>query len=1173
MNKNVLLLFKKYKTETDATATNRGFLYQYLKTLKVWIDDALNNTKNDIFCETEDDIKEVNPDVKSLKFTQVKCYASNLGTIDNEIQKTIYNFFMLTNLYPDYNGQFYFETNTNIKINDDLLKNWHKDQENMGEALITECKLKVKEILEGVVKEKKKSEIKKIEKSITELDPSMSEKKDSLEKEKETVIKEFDQLFGQINDDHHLESFVKSIKWNFEQVKGEEAVRIIKQECEKSLKEYTDKYTYLLLTRLLSEIYLRSANTEVDNRKLNKNLLDQIIEESEQEMAAKIQDFISDSLDQINEKIDGLHDKVDEVKDILGEVPKVPKYNYKKMLDMYSIRIDSFLQEEMPLPFQSEFDKVLINNSYFNDFFEISTWKSKIIEHISSISRDFSSKRFLKEKIDELIKIYKMDLSYEEFKIAMRKKNEWILEELPKDKTTKDIIPLLYRLYVLLDKKYNKVLILTGESGSGKTHLLKTMLSSYQIEKELGYCSIRIPIDIYNIKENGFEEAIKSSLNHFLNTNFSDVTNINDFIIELEKEGFNFRVIFIIDNLQTLCKSNERDYINLKQTIAIYTKYDWISWCLAINEFDQYLIMDNSDFLKKYNYYNHTENNPDLFVNMSQINNENKVCYKILNQYDIDTKEIEQFPRNISNIKMLLNNPLIAHVYANTVNENEKELLNVGYFNFIKSYSDIKKTQMLDRSERNVNRKDLQVQIDKEIVKIVKFLIENRTLTYPIDELNDLLKDKNLESCFTELLSVQLANKVTEEYEDDMEKRTDMNVNFVFKLYWAYKILLQFREEKNWMEFSSWRKSFIDLKDDLLVYEILYLDKDFENNQEVLTQEIVDVLKRDNEKASLLFFGVKTSFDCQGLIFHKLLEEEKLILNKQETFALMYFLKYSEAKGVSNAQKCMLLNKYLDKVSEYDLDGYLKGVCNKLFGLNNQQRLKGCISEFIGCTDTKINRLIGKLAAENFIRVVSNKTYIMKDFIKGNLIKYLCVNLEKIDESMEEKFEKIDENMKKKFENAEVTFIECFLRYLFTSLIELNNDNEFLLHEILLTDNFYYLEQDDDKLKHIGYILRSNSTIAYGSYYKHLHHSKREKFKEQYISIIKNLLNSEVSDYHELAFHFISNTLFYERPNSTLDGDFIPLLKKIYTDKKNRKFNNKRKGFYKKYYHPYIRKN
>lgn len=1168
MNNNVLLLFEKYKPNTDAIATNRGFLYQYLKTLKIWIDDAINNTENDIFCETEDDIKEVNPDVKSLKFTQVKCYSNNLGTKDDEIKKTIYNFFMLSNLYPHYNGQFHFETNTKIKVNDVILKSWHKDQENMGDDLITKCKLKVKEILEGITEEKKKSEIGKIENSITKLKPSMSEEKDSLEKKKETVIKEFDQLFGQINDDHYLESFVKSIKWNFEQVEGEEAVRIIKQECEESLKGYADKYTYSLLTRLLSEIYLRSSNTEVDDRKLNKNLLDEIIKESDQEMSDRSQKFISDSLDQINEKIDGLHVLVDEgfhsMEESLSRVPKAPRYNYEEMLEMYSIRIESFLQEKMPLSFQSEFDKDLINNSYFNDFFEISTWKSKIIKHISNISRDFSSKRLLKNKIDELTKMSQKNLSYEEFRITMRKKNEWILGELPEDSTTKDLIPMLYHLYVLLDERYNKVLILTGESGSGKTHLLKTMLSSYQIEKELGYCSIRIPIDIYNIKKNGFEEAIKSSLNHFLDTNFSDVTNMNDFIMELERKGFNFRVIFIIDNLQTLCKSNEKNYINLKQTIAIYTKYDWISWCLAINEFDQYLIMDNSDFLKKYNYYNHSESNPDLFVNMSQINNENKVCYKILNKYDIDTKAIEQFPKNISNIKMLLNNPLIAHVYANTVSENEKELLNVGYFNFIKSYSDIKKNQMLDCSERDVHREDLKVQIDKEIVEIVNFLIKNRTLTYPIDELNDLLKDKNLESCFSELLSVQLANKVTEEYEDEFEKRTYMNVNFVFKLYWAYKILLQFREEKNWVEFSSWRKSFIDLKDDLLVYEILYLDKGFENNQEVLTQEIADVLKRDNEKASLLFFGVKTSFDCQGIIFHKLLEEEKLILNKQETFALMYFLMHSEAKNVSNAKKCMLLNKYLDKVSEYDLDGYLKGVCNKLFDLDKPARLKGCISEFIGCTDTKISRLIGKLASENFVRIISDKKYKMKDFIKDNLIKYLCVNLEKIEESMK--------GRKGKRENSEVTFIECFLRYLFTSLIELNDDNKTLLHEILLTDNFYYLGQDDDKLKPIGHILRSNSAIAYGSYYKHLHHSKRENFKKQYISIISELLETELPEHRVLAFHFISNTLFDKDPNSTLDGDFIPLLKKIYEDKELRSFNYKRKDFYNKYYHPYVRK-
>jgi len=1149
MNKNVLLLFKKYKTDTDATATNRGFLYQYLKTLKVWIDDALNNTKNEIFCETEDDIKEVNPDVKSFKFTQVKCYSRNLGTIDDEIQKTIYNFFMLTNLYPDYNGQFYFETNTNIKINDNLLKNWHKDQENMGQALITECKIKVKDILEGVVKEKRKSEIKKIDESITGLDPSMSEKKDSLEKEKETVIKEFDQLFGRINDDHHLESFVKSIKWNFEQVKGEEAVCTIKQECEKSLKEYTDKYTYLLLTRLLTEIYLCSANTEVDNRKLNKNLLDQIIEESNQEMEAKIPDFISNSLDQINEKIDGLHNKVDEVKDILGEVPKAPKYNYEKMLDMYSIKIDSFLKEEMPLPFESKLDNDLINNSYFNGFFDVRTWRSTIINQISMISKEAISNRIVREKVIELHDICQLDLSYEEFKTTMREKNDWILREIPDDETTKDIRPLLSELNSLLNKRYNKVLMLTGESGSGKTHLLKTILSSNKIKKGLGYSSIRIPVNVNDIEEKGFEEELISSINHFLATNFSDITDINEFITKHEKDGINFRVIFIIDNLHILFNSNAKIYNDIKKTIKSYTKNDWISWCISINELDQYLIMDNSNFLKEYCFSNTSENDAlNLFVNMSSVNNKNGVCYKILNNHGIGANIIDQLPDNphiniINNIKMLMQNPLICHVYVKTVNNHEKEFYNICYFDFIKRYSEVKKTEMKEHSKRNLSSNEKDADIDDDINKVVDLLIKNKKLTYLKKETDQLFPSKE---CYEELLSVHLVSKRFRQIQDPLGERTTVLIDFVFPLYWGFKILYYFRMNDNWAEFSSLRKSFSDLENELFTYELLYLDMDIENNIKILTEEILHSLESYHGKELLFFVAVKTSVKCRGIIFNELLEREKLFLNKKETFGLLYFLLHINAR-VDN--KCKILGRNLNRISEYELGVYLESLCKKMFSeLKDLEKLKKCISEFICSRNTEISSTIGEIAAKNFSRLVDG--FPLEDVINIHLINFLSNNLEKINET--------------KNKHSGFTYIDYFLRFLFRILIENSNDDRFLLHKILLNKNLYYLDEEEgEKFKPIAHILRSNSAIAYGSYYKQLSPDKKKIFKGLYIKCIENLLKSDLTSDRKLAFHFISNTLRNpDDENLFLENEFIPLLKIIYEDAELKDFNEGRKCFY-----------
>ncbi|MGP7818297.1 dsDNA nuclease domain-containing protein [Niallia sp. 01092] len=1163
MSNNVLLLFEKCKSNTDAIQTNRGFLYQYLKTLKTWVCDAINNTENEIFCETEDDIKEVNSDVKSLKFIQVKCYSSNLGTQDEEIEKTIYNFFILYNLYPDYNGQFHFETNTNIKRNDEILKNWYKDQENLSNDLIIKCKLRVQEILKGMTEKKKKSEIQKIEKRIAKLDPDLFEEIDSLKKEKDTVIKEFKPLFDRINEDHYLESFVKSIKWNFEQVEGEESVRIIKQECVDSLKGYTDKYTYLLLTRLLSEIYLRSSNTKVDDRKLNKSLLDEIIKESEQEMSDKSVKFITDSLNQITEKIDDLKGLVSEgfhsMKEMFGTaITKPSSYDFEKMIKMYLIRIESFLENNMTLPFQSEIDNNLINSSYFNDFFKDPTWKTKIILHISEFARAYGDNSLVREKgiIDKLLEFNGLDISFDEYRTNMRKKVNLILAELPDNRITKGFKPSLFQIYTLLNNRYNKVLMITGESGAGKTHLFKTILSSHIIEKEIGSYSIRIPLTVSDIREKGFEGAVLFNLTHFLDCKFTSLSEINNYVINLERNGVSFRVIFIIDDLHILCNSNAKIYYDLKEKIESYTKNDWISWCILINELDQYLLMDNSGFLEKYCFSNNSENDAlNLFVNMSTVNNKHKVCYKILNNYDIDTNVIDELPDNINinnNIKMLMQNPLICYVYANTVSDNEKELHNICYFDFIRRYSEVKKKQMIEYSKRNLSFNEIDAQIDNEIDQVVSFLIDNKKLTYSERETNSLFQ--LLKHSYYELLSVHLASKRIIETKDSFEDRKDIVIKFVFPLYWAYKILLHFRVKNDWSEFSLLRKSFFELKDELFIYELLYLDTDIENNIKILTQEISNGLNSDNGKEQLFFVAIKTSIKCQEIIFRKLLESEGIILNKKETFGLLYFLLHTNARV---DQKCKVLGRNLERISEYELGVYLESLCKVMFNdLKNLTKLKRCISEFICTEDTRISRTIGKIAANNFARLVNGIP--LESVIQNHLINFLSDNLEKISESKIRKGRHLND-----------TYTEYFLRYLFRVLIENSTDNRFLLHEILLSKNFYYLEEKDEKLKPIAHMLRSNSAIAYGSYFKHMSHSKKKIFKELYIDCITNLLESDLTRQRILAYHFISNTLIDpEDQNLTLESEFIPLLKIIYEDKRLINFNKERKWFYEKNINP-----
>lgn len=137
MNVNKLFLFSK---NTDAFSSQRGYNYQTLKTLETWVENYLENEKDDIYCEFEEDIFQKNNYDKVLKFRQIKLYSSNFSFSSDEIKKCISNFFMLSikSDYNDFTKEFIFETNTKVATqytdNDaELLKEWVDNQHNLTE--------------------------------------------------------------------------------------------------------------------------------------------------------------------------------------------------------------------------------------------------------------------------------------------------------------------------------------------------------------------------------------------------------------------------------------------------------------------------------------------------------------------------------------------------------------------------------------------------------------------------------------------------------------------------------------------------------------------------------------------------------------------------------------------------------------------------------------------------------------------------------------------------------------------------------------------------------------------------------------------------------------------------------------------------------------------------------
>ncbi|MBW1297781.1 dsDNA nuclease domain-containing protein [Aquimarina litoralis] len=269
MNLSKLHIFSK---NTDAHASQRGYNYQTLCTLEVWVKNLLNNVEEEIFCEFEEDVFQRNLEKENLKFKQIKLYSSNFSFKSDEVKKCIIHFFMLHIKldYKSFDKEYVFETNTGIAKeysgNDaSLLKEWFKNQNNPSEDQLDRFSTKIKEIIADYIG-KEKLKVKNA---------------DSGE------IKEAINVFENLDDNFWYE-FSKSIRWNFLESDPSTEFAKVKERIESDLYELPYEINPDNITSffgiLLEYVFQRTAQDNPKNRRLtNQKLVSLILNEKDED--------------------------------------------------------------------------------------------------------------------------------------------------------------------------------------------------------------------------------------------------------------------------------------------------------------------------------------------------------------------------------------------------------------------------------------------------------------------------------------------------------------------------------------------------------------------------------------------------------------------------------------------------------------------------------------------------------------------------------------------------------------------------------------------------------------------------------------------------------------------------------------------------------------------------
>lgn len=254
-----------FEISTDAISTNRGFYYQYLVTLKKWILNYTNKKENFIYCEVDDDIKEIG---SKLIFTQVKCYSNTFSLKSDEIKKSIFNFYIQ---YLKNNQsipiEFCFYTNTSISPREKLLQAWVSNPELKDREIAKQVLKIIKEILNAELNKHKRRKLEK--KNIT-----------STEKD---IIKDFAVKLKQEVANLEVDTFPKHIKWEFLDYNPISAVNSLFAEIRVLLSNeiFKNKPIQILESVFLSEIFRCSQLPEKNKRVLSNSRITELLNETD----------------------------------------------------------------------------------------------------------------------------------------------------------------------------------------------------------------------------------------------------------------------------------------------------------------------------------------------------------------------------------------------------------------------------------------------------------------------------------------------------------------------------------------------------------------------------------------------------------------------------------------------------------------------------------------------------------------------------------------------------------------------------------------------------------------------------------------------------------------------------------------------------------------------------
>lgn len=797
-------------------------------------------------------------------------------------------------------------------------------------------------------------------------------------------------------------------------------------------------------------------------------------------------------------------------------------YNNLKVKKDYMFRQINFIQEKSD--FKSDIEIPLRLPLSVEEFMYSSSWKNNLINEMTGFASNHQSfNNLLANRCKKLRdEIDSTNLDY----ITIKQKLVTFIDSLKVDLKQPINQESLNRLKKSVHRFYGKVLIIKGDRGSGKTFILSKILNNYTKQINSKELDLIIPINIqYILEGHNWGDALVKSIRDIINVEFTSIDQINILINKLN--SYKIRAKFILDDFQKIYFYSPKKARDLTEEVKRLTKYDWITWVITLSS-NGICCIEDSNFWREYAYRQHKTYNDlcigidDLYVDLDELNLNNKTGLKIIQQYvgDVgETKIIDLFDE-LNKQNKILYNPMLAHIYSISVSESEKKVLNTYCFKFIKKYAQYVEKQLIASSNLDVPQEDITSFIRENLIKLVEFLSSNQIDSIDEEVYGEYLQ-QNIEFFKILLGATLIEKKNIKPANDKYNILPSRNIYLLLQeVYWAYQIVLinneinKLNTDNNIVLYNSFR----EISSEALIVYILYLYE--ENKSEEIRNTINKVLSTNNKE--VLFFAAENLSDRhKQYILYMISNNDFFDLpTRIELVSLLYFCTLG---GFNLEQLGKMIVNLFTQIKEKDLTLHLNYVFkNVLENIEGVEELYRFIVPFLSCQYEEISNALGKMAAEKFALILENDRIHLSAKIE-QILGFINNNEVAINTAFE--------NVRG---TGKCTFCEYFLKYIYKNLIRESCNMD--IFDIFINKRFYFLEGTK------GYILRQYLNIEYGNYYR----IAGEPFKEMYIYRVYGLLRKGGEHKLKIAFHLIQNTLNDERSiHEHVDKRFCGALKII----------------------------